>query len=198
MTLQHPPVADSRSASSAMFAAEINSHRPYMLRAARMKLRDASDVEDVVQEALIAAWNGRAGFRGQSSLRTWLVGILQHKIVDLIRDRQRRPTLSLDALDALPGDEQGGIEQVSGNPFAQAVEGVASAYERRELCERVLSELEAFSPKAAKIFVMREIEGEETGAICRRLKVSSANCYVLLHRARQFLHQRFAAEALAA
>ena len=70
-------------------------------------------------------------------------------------------------------------------------EGVAAAYERRQLCERVLEELEAFSPKAARIFVLREIEGEDTGAICRRLQMSSANCYVLLHRARQFLHQRF-------
>jgi DNA-directed RNA polymerase specialized sigma24 family protein len=39
--------------------------------------------------------------------------------------------------------------------------------------------------------VLREIEGEDTSAICRRLKVSSANCYVLLHRARQFLNRRF-------
>ena len=38
----------------------------------------------------------------------------------------------------------------------------------------------------------------ECGAICKRLSVTNANCYVLLHRARQFLHQRFAAEAFAA
>ena len=144
---------------------------------------------------MIAAWNGRAGFRGQSSLRTWLVGILNHKIVDLIRERQRRPTVSIDALDGNPGDdEHNGL----GGAFAQSTEGAGAAYERRELCERVLCELEAYSPKAAKIFVMREIEGEETRAICRRLRVSNTNCYVLLHRARQFLHQRFAAEALAA
>jgi RNA polymerase sigma-70 factor (ECF subfamily) len=193
MNVHHAPVADSSSA----FVAQIDSHRPYLMRAARMKLRDAGDVEDVVQDTMIAAWNGRAGFRGQSSMRTWLVGILNHKVVDLIRDRQRRPTLSIDALDALetlPGDDD---QALPGAP-AQSTESAAATYERRAFCEQVLGELEAYSPKAAKIFVMREIEGEETRAICRRLKVSNANCYVLLHRARQFLHQRFATVMLAA
>ncbi|MEO7761213.1 MAG: sigma factor, partial [Casimicrobiaceae bacterium] len=63
MTLHHSPVSDS----SAAFVAQIDGHRPYLIRAARMKLRDGGDVEDVVQEAMIAAWKGRAGFRGQSS-----------------------------------------------------------------------------------------------------------------------------------
>lgn len=183
-TTLHAAVADSSTA----FAAQIDGHRSYLLRTARMKLRDQSEAEDVVQDAVIAAWNGRAGFRGQSSLRTWLVGIMNHKIVDLIRDRQRRPSVSYDEIADCLGDDA--TDGLPGFPHA-IHEGVALAYERRALCEQVLDELEAFSPKAAQIFVLREIDGEDTGAICRRLKVSSANCYVLLHRARQFLHQRY-------
>ena len=200
MSHLHAPASDSPAAAraacaeAAAFAADLDAHRAFLLRTARMKIRDSAEVEDVVQEALIAAWNGRAAFRGQSSLRTWLVGILNHKIVDLIRERQRRPTVALDAIEARGDDEQGGEQ----HPYAQVTEGAAAAYERRALCLEVMAELEAYSPKAAKIFVMREIEGEETRAICRRLRVSNANCYVLLHRARQFLHQRFATEALAA
>ena len=192
----HPAIAASTSAALTEFAGEIEAHRPYLLRAARMKLRDAGDVEDVVQDALIAAWNGRAAFRGQSSLRTWLVGILHHKIVDLIRERQRRPTVSYDALGANASDDD--LIDTERFHAQHHADSVAETFERRQMCEHVLSVLEAYSPKAAKIFVMREIEGEETGAICRRLKVSNANCYVLLHRARQFLHQRFGATALAA
>ncbi|MBK9608143.1 MAG: sigma-70 family RNA polymerase sigma factor [Betaproteobacteria bacterium] len=180
----------------AAFAAQLDSHRSYLLRAARMKLRDPADAEDVVQEAVIAAWKGRAGFRGQSALRTWLVGILNHKIVDLIRDKQRRPAVSWDEIAEFAGDEEGAGAAEAGH--ASLSEGVAVAYERRQLCEQVLGELEAYSPKAARIFVLRELEGEDTRAICRRLQVSSANCYVLLHRARQFLHQRFDAFAAAA
>ncbi|MEO8132829.1 MAG: sigma-70 family RNA polymerase sigma factor [Betaproteobacteria bacterium] len=182
----HPAVADSSTA----FAARIDCHRAYLLRVARQKLRAPDEAEDVVQDALIAAWNGRAGFRGQSSLRTWLVGILCHKVVDLVRARQRRPTVSYDDVAGFAGDDDHGAG--AGIPFRGSSEGVAVAYERRRLCEQVLTELEAFSPKAAQIFVLREIEGEDTQTICRRLRLSSTNCYVLLHRARQFLHERFA------
>ena len=184
-TIVHAPAADS----SAAFAAQLDSHRSYLLRTARMKLRDPSEAEDVVQDAVIAAWNGRAGFRGQSTLRTWLVGILNHKIVDLIRDRQRRPSVSYDEMAEFLGD----AADAPGVPHAAIHEGVAVAYERRALCEQVLGELQAFSPKAAQIFVLREIVGEDTGAICRRLKVSSANCYVLLHRARLLFKERYLA-----
>jgi RNA polymerase sigma-70 factor (ECF subfamily) len=192
MTTLHAAVADS----SAAFAAQIDGHRSYLLRTARMKLRDPGEAEDAVQDAVIAAWNGRAGFRAQSTLRTWLVGILHHKIVDLIRERQRRPAISFDEIAEFSGDD--GLADAAGLLHAAVNESVAVAYERRQLCEQVLDELQAFSPKAAQIFVLREIEGEDTGAICRRLKLSSANCYVLLHRARQFLQQRFESFSAAA
>ena len=190
MELIHAPVADSQSA----FIAQIDAHRGYLLRAARMKLRDSSDADDVVQDTIIAAWNGRAGFRGQSALRTWLVGILNHKVVDLIRERTRRPVLSLEVIGECADQNDGDGAPELGQ---RTSEGPAAIYERRRLCAEVLDELEAFSPKAAQIFVMREIDGEETGAICKKLKLSSANCYVLLHRARQFLNQRFQPFAVA-
>ena len=89
-----------------------------------------------------------------------------------------------DAGEADQGDAPAGMQ-------AAVHEGVAVAYERRQLCERVLGKLEAYSPKAARLFVLREIEGGDTGEICRRLEVSRANRCVLLHRARQFLSQRY-------
>ena len=193
--------------ASPAFASLVETHRPYLARAARRKLRDAADVEDVVQDTLVAAWQARSRFRGQSSLRTWLVGIMQHKIVDLVRARARRPTVSLDAAGGVDGLAQRGASCDASTASAPALRaemdasaqpGVVETLERRELCTRVLSELASYSPKAATIFVLREIEGETTAAICRRLAVSDANCYVLLHRARQFVQQRFAGEALAA
>jgi RNA polymerase sigma-70 factor (ECF subfamily) len=178
---------------TADLAREIDSHRSYLMRAARSKLREACDVEDVVQETIVAAWNGRAGFRGQSSLRTWLTGILHHKIVDAIRERQRRPLIATDAVDTGTGDGADDHDTVAA--VTRSSEGAAAIYERRRFCIEVLDQLEAYSPKAAEIFVLREIDGEDTGAICRQLNVSSANCYVLLHRARAFLNERFAMAA---
>src|SRR3954468_17573105 len=74
------PAADPRFA-------EIQSHRPYLVRYATAQLRDSALAEEVVQEALLAALEGIDRFGGRSSLRTWLTSILRFKIVAL----QRRP-----------------------------------------------------------------------------------------------------------
>ena len=58
---------------------------------AHLQLRDADLAEDVVQETIVAALGAREGFSQRSSVRTWLTGILKHKIVDAIRQRQRQP-----------------------------------------------------------------------------------------------------------
>jgi RNA polymerase sigma factor (sigma-70 family) len=71
-------------------AAQLDAHRGYLLRVARLQLRDEALAEDVVQDTLLAALSGK-GFAGKSSLKTWLTGILKHKIVDAIRRKQRAP-----------------------------------------------------------------------------------------------------------
>src|SRR5258706_8913317 len=82
----HPmPAAD--------IAAQLETHRGYLLRVARLQLRDEALAEDVVQETMLAALSG-SGFSGKSSLKTWLTGILKHKIVDAIRKKQREPTVA--------------------------------------------------------------------------------------------------------
>ena len=79
--------------AAADFSRDLDQHRGYLLRVARLQLRDEALAEDVVQETLLAALAG-SGFSGKSSLRTWLTGILKHKIVDAIRKKQREPTVA--------------------------------------------------------------------------------------------------------
>lgn len=47
--------------------------------------------DDVVQEVFLAAWKNLDSYRGQSSLRTWLLGIARHKVEDVYRQRLREP-----------------------------------------------------------------------------------------------------------
>ena len=54
----------------------------YLYRYALFRLSNEEIARDMVQETLIAAWKARKNFRGDSSIRTWLVGILKHKITD--------------------------------------------------------------------------------------------------------------------
>ena len=70
--------------------------RPSLLRIARLQLRNDAWAEDVVSETLIAALEGRERFGGQSQLKTWVVGILKHKIIDHFRRGGRE--VSVDAM----------------------------------------------------------------------------------------------------
>src|SRR4030095_16127308 len=75
-------------------SAQFDAHRSYLLRVARLPLRTDQLAEDVVQDTLLAARQGAAGSSGKSSVKTWLTGILKHKIVDAIRRKTSAPELT--------------------------------------------------------------------------------------------------------
>jgi RNA polymerase sigma factor (sigma-70 family) len=76
------------------FRSLVEGERPYLLRYARLQLRDGHAAEDAVQETLLAALAGEAAFAGRSNLRTWLTGILKHKIIDALRRLAREAPLA--------------------------------------------------------------------------------------------------------
>src|SRR3954462_8813584 len=76
------------------FRARVEGERAYLMRYAALQLRDTAAAEDAVQETLLAALAGEAGFAGRSNLRTWLTGILKHKIVDTIRKSSREAPIA--------------------------------------------------------------------------------------------------------
>lgn len=73
----------------------LTAHADYLFNLAVGQLRDPLVAQDVVQETFLAALKSRDRFSGRSSDRTWLVGILRHKIYDHLRRvcRERRPGL---------------------------------------------------------------------------------------------------------
>jgi len=77
--------------------ANVAQHRDYLYRYALLHLRDASRADDVVQETLLAAVESPDRFSGRSSLRTWLTGILKHKIIDVFRKQAREQTVDTPA-----------------------------------------------------------------------------------------------------
>lgn len=170
------------------FTAQLERHRTYLFRVAQLQLRDTDAAEDVVQETLLAALAGR-GFSGKSSLRTWLTGILKHKIVDAIRRKQRDavpatalgPTgseLDVEDLDGL-FREDGGWDvppAAWGNPDA--------ALEQREFFDVMDLCLEKLPAATARVFMMREVLELDTDEICKELAITANNLWVILYRAR--------------
>src|SRR5262245_14029809 len=133
------------------FRDQVESERAYLLRYATLQLRDAAAAEDAVQETLLAALAGESGFAGRSNLRTWLTGILKHKIVDAIRRMSRETAIGEDdEFDAL-FDERG-----HWNEMPKAWTEPDAALGQKEFF-RVLEDCLAKLPaKTSQAFMMRE------------------------------------------
>jgi len=176
-----PPAAD--------FRVQIEALRPYLLRFASLQLRDAAAAEDAVQEALVAALAGEAGFAGRANLRTWLTGILKHKIVDAIRRQAREPLLPRELEDA--PDEFEALFERNGH-WAGRPAGWSDpdgALEQAQFFSALEACLERLPARTAQAFMMREHLGLDTPEICKELEITPTHCWVMLYRARMTLRE---------
>jgi RNA polymerase sigma-70 factor (ECF subfamily) len=176
--------------------ADLDGHRAYLYRYAMLQLRDPTRADDVVQETLLAALENRSAFAGRSSIKTWLTGILKHKITDLIRRQARE--VAADALSA--GDDPDEARSYGDQFFDQARrdhwhaephawEDPERAFEQTrfwEIFERCAASLPA---QTAQVFAMREFMGLTTDEICQALGITPTNCWVILYRARMGLRE---------
>jgi RNA polymerase sigma-70 factor (ECF subfamily) len=170
------------------FRTEVEAQRAYLLRYASLQLRDRHAAEDVVQETLLAALAGQAGFGGRSNLRTWLTGILKHKIVDVIRrvgsETARETSVGSDEEFEALFDQRG--HWSAPQPAWSNPDGSLEQKQFFATLEECLARLPA---KTSRAFMMREHLGMETDEICKELKVTATHCWVLLYRARMALRQ---------
>src|SRR5438105_275498 len=111
----------------AISEAELKELQPVLLRFAVRATRDPGEAAELVQEALVAALAQSGEFAGRSSLRTWVIGILSHKIFDHFRRRAAHP--------------QAGDDDLLDTPSPDDVERVVSARQQLGRVERALAEL---------------------------------------------------------
>jgi RNA polymerase sigma-70 factor (ECF subfamily) len=169
-------------------ALDLEKHRPVLLRFAMLQLQNQAQAEDAVQETLMAAIRGAKDFAGKSSVRTWLVGILKHKIIDLIRRASRERPLDLpDAETSL--EDFGALYGEDGHYASMPAEwgDPEAALSQRRFFETLEGCLEGLPKNTARVFMMREVMGIETDEICKELAITATNCWVLLYRARMSL-----------
>jgi RNA polymerase sigma-70 factor (TIGR02943 family) len=165
------------------FAHSVQALRPQLLRFAQAQLRNAAWAEDAVSETLLAALAKPQAFAGQSQLKTWLIGILKHKLIDQIRRHSREvsATSAEDGkdIDALLFDETGAWREAPaewGDPEAAC--GQREFFEVLEVCVDQLPGVQG------RVFMMREWLELDSGEICKELGITATNLWVLLHRAR--------------
>jgi RNA polymerase sigma-70 factor (ECF subfamily) len=181
-----PSVASFNPAAAALPAAvdlswhDLTPHRSYLVQFARRRLLDPTLAEDLVHDVFEAVVTGRATFNGRSALRSWLVAILKHKIVDLIRQRSGHDSLDADA-DGENGNDRASLELVCRQP------GPAEQAEQRQLLRQLLARVDALPETLKRVVELRFLQDVESGDICSALQISEQNLFVRLHRARKVL-----------
>lgn len=169
------------------FAKALETLRPQLLKFARLQLRNPDWAEDAVSETLLAALEKPQAFAGQSQLKTWLIGILKHKLVDQIRSRRREisttPEDDQDLDEALfhPDGHWREAPQDWGDPEA--------ALRQLEFIKVLEACVEHLPGQQGRLFMMREWLELETEEICKVLAISPTNLWVMLHRARLRLRE---------
>lgn len=176
----------------------VDQHGDYLFKYALFRLRDSSLAEDVVQETLLAALQGYEAFAGRGSERTWLTGILKHKIIDCFRRASRETPVDMSEGESFEHDEffrQSGEWRHHWQPDKAPVEWQATPEKLLEQNEFWMVFTDCLSPlpaRTAHAFTLREVEGLTSEEVCEVLMISANNLWVMLHRAR--LHLRHCLE----
>jgi RNA polymerase sigma-70 factor, ECF subfamily len=179
-------------------SAWVDEHGDYLFRYAMFRLHDTAAAEDIVQETFLAALQTFQNFAGRGALRTWLVGILKHKITDHFRRLRRETPLSQIEDEQFEHGEffrKGGQWDGHWKADYAPTEWRATPEELLEQSEFFDVFDECLSPLPARMaaaFTLREVDGLSSEEICEVFSISMNNLWVLLHRAR--LHLRHCLE----
>jgi RNA polymerase sigma-70 factor (ECF subfamily) len=161
-------LARGASGDEQAFRALVDRHARYLYGVAHALSQNAADAEDLVQETLVAALSSK--FRGESAVRTWLVGILVRRAGMLRRSRSRRPASALEV-----------------DPPSPAPHATAGSDVRMDLTVM----LEQLSPEHRQVIILRELEGLSYEEMAEAIGVPRGTVESRLHRAREELRKRY-------
>ncbi len=167
------------------FNEQVAALRPQLVSLARRKLRNEAWAEDAVSDTILAALERPIALAGRSQLRTWLVGVLKHKVVDQLRRHGSQPVSSL-ACDE--GDELLDEQAQPGHAAIEWRDPAACVHEKQMLI-RFDACLRSLPEQQAKAFVLRDCMELDTQEVCEELGISAGNLSVILHRTRRRLRE---------
>ena len=171
----------------------LTAHGDYLFNFAVGQTRDPLVAEDLVQETFLAALKSRDRFSGRSSDRTWLVGILRHKIYDYLRRLCRERSVHSDHATSRPDQEAWDDSVLWVHDVAAECMEPSRRMELAEFREALETALGKLPPRIAQAFRLYEVEERPNREVCERLKISESNLWVMLHRARKQLRQELGA-----
>jgi RNA polymerase sigma-70 factor (ECF subfamily) len=171
---------------------QLENMRPALLRFAMLQLRNDVQADDAVQETLLAVLEKPDSFNGKSSLRTYVIGILKFKIIDMLRLAGREMQIpSSGDEDQSDSDMIDLLFRADGHTVEDAKQWGApeSTLEQKDFFRVLEVCLEKLPAQTGRVFMMREWLELSTEEICKELEITTSNLWVLLYRARLRLRE---------
>jgi RNA polymerase sigma-70 factor, ECF subfamily len=184
-------VDQARTRNLAAFEELVGRHEERLYRVAMRLLRNENDAREVLQDALLSAWQNLDGFAGRAQFGTWIYRVTVNGALMLLRSRRRRPTVSVEemapaALDEAVDDSL----RSSGGDWSKRPDEQLQTGELKSHIEQALDQM----PEILRlVFLLRDVEGLSTEETADVLNVTVPTVKTRLHRARLALRQAITA-----
>lgn len=180
--------AAATSDKHALFTEWVQKHTSELLRFARNRVKDPAVADDLVQLALVSAWETMDRFAGDSSPRTWLFAILKHKLADHYR-KVYREGIKVSGTDTMGDDPSETLFVPNGHWHAehrpQSEEDVFQEDDENEKLDRALRHcLDALPENWRSVVEMKYLHDKDSDAIREAMGLSEANYWQQVHRAK--------------
>jgi RNA polymerase sigma-70 factor, ECF subfamily len=177
------PISEHASALSSNW---FDLHADYLFNFAIGQIRNISVAEELVQETCLAALKSQSSYSGRSSERTWLVGILRHKISDHLRKTCRERAVQVDS--TLSNSDEAWEESALWlHDVAAETQLPSRRLELSEFRASLELALGTLPPRIAQVFQLYNIEELSNHEVSAEMNISQSNLGVMLHRGRKQL-----------
>ncbi len=190
----------ARSGDDEAFRELTEPHRGELQAHCYRMLGTLQDAEDAVQDTLLAAWQGLAGFEGRSSLRTWLYKIATNRCLNALRTASRRPAKEWNIPGVEPPEPTRLGEAVWLEPYPDALLATAAAalppgpearYEQAEsISLAFVAALQVLPPRQLAVLILRDVLGFHASEVAGMLDSTVDSVNSALKRARAGLRRR--------
>jgi RNA polymerase sigma-70 factor (ECF subfamily) len=169
------------------FLVQAEPHRRELLAHCYRMTGSLHDAEDLVQETYLRAWKAYSGFKGQSSLRTWLYRIATNTSLTALEGRQRRPLPT--GLGAPSGDPAGDLTERHEVPWLEPLPDESTdpsniVGSRESVRLAFVAALQHLSPRQRAVLVLRDVLQWKAAEVADAIGTSTAAVNSLLQRAR--------------
>ena len=163
----------------------VNDYSDALYGFALQRIKDKDTAKDLLQETFLAAWRNVDNYNAEASVKTWLISILKNKIIDHYRKSSKRvkdELLEMNSSENIFFDSEDhwakGYYPKDWNVDYNTPLESKEFYKILKACKSKLKTIQD------QVFTMKYMDDVESEEICKVLKLSASNYWVLIHRAK--------------